>query len=229
MSLDYATQSHYDLIGTLGSTGQESPVPSSGAITPVTLADHYVFTNTTTKSIKTVGFPQGELFGVYTVGAGETANSLQISWYSGPDNINFGRQVNDSTSAGVSTLTLREFTITQTADYGTLAYTSQTGNFTVGLKVTGGTSAATGYIVADSDNGTTGTLTIADITGTFQSAEVITDSGSGSATTANILTSVTAFSIPLDLSSRYQRFSVKETGVASNFGNVYLGITLSGR
>lgn len=229
MSLDYATQTHQDLIGTLTSTGQESPTPVTGVITPVTLADHYVFTNSTTKAIKTVGMPQGEIFGVYTTGAGETANSLQISWYSGPDNINFGRQVNDSTSAGVSTLTLREFTITQTTDYGTIAYGTQTANFTAGLKVTGGTSAATGYIVSDSDAGTTGVLTLANITGTFQTAETITDSGSGSATTTGILTSVTAFSIPLDLSSRYQRFSVKETGVASNFGNVYLGITLSGR
>lgn len=228
MSLDYLSQFHYDLIGTLAMNNADIP-GSTGAVTTVTLADHYVFSNSTTKAIKTLGYPQGELFGIYTTGAGETANSLQISWWSGPDNINFGRQVNDSTSAGTSTLTLREFSITQTTDYGTLAYTSQTGNFTVGLKVTGGTSAATGYIVADSDSGTTGTLTLANVTGTFQNAEVITDSGSGSATTNGVLTSVTAFSIPIDLSARFSRFSVKETGVATNFGKVYLGITLSGR
>lgn len=229
MSLDYRTQQHYDLIGSLASTGTESPTPSIGTVTTVNLKDHYDYAGTTTKAIKTVGMPQGELFGIYTVGAGETANSLQIQWASGPDNINFGPQVNDSTSGGTSTLTQREFSITQATTYGLLAYGTQTGNFTVGLKITGGTSSATAYIESDSDAGSTGTLTLSNITGTFQNAETITDSGTGSATTTNVLQSVTAFSIPLDISSRYQRFSVKETGVASNVGKLYLGITLSGR
>ena len=36
---------------------------------------------------------------------------------------------------------------------GTLAYDGQTGNFAVGLWVTGGTSGARGYVIADSDAG----------------------------------------------------------------------------
>lgn len=63
-----------------------------------------------------------------------------------------------------------------------LAYDAQTGDFTVGTILTGGTSGATALILADSDSGATGRLTITGITGTFQDNETITDTGSGSAT-----------------------------------------------
>lgn len=64
----------------------------------------------------------------------------------------------------------------------TLAYDTQTGNFTLGTILTGGTSGATGRIVADSDSGATGTLTLTDITGVFLDNEIITDTSTGSAT-----------------------------------------------
>jgi hypothetical protein len=64
----------------------------------------------------------------------------------------------------------------------TLAYDAQTANFTVGATLTGGTSGATAMIKKDSDNETTGTLTIKNISGTFQNDEVITGSSGGSAT-----------------------------------------------
>ncbi|MCC6775629.1 MAG: hypothetical protein IT537_03175 [Hyphomicrobiales bacterium] len=63
----------------------------------------------------------------------------------------------------------------------TLAYDTQTGNFTVGNVLTGGTSGATARITADSDSGSTGTLTLQDIVGTFVDNEVITDGAGGSA------------------------------------------------
>lgn len=63
-----------------------------------------------------------------------------------------------------------------------LAYDAQTGNFTVGLTLTGGTSGATATITADQDSGTTGTLTLSSIVGVFQDNEIITDSSTGSAT-----------------------------------------------
>lgn len=63
----------------------------------------------------------------------------------------------------------------------TLDYDGQTGNFTVGLTVTGGTSGATGIILADSDAGTTGTLTLTSVVGTFANNEAITDSSTGAA------------------------------------------------
>jgi hypothetical protein len=64
----------------------------------------------------------------------------------------------------------------------TLGYDSQTANFAAGNVVTGATSGATARIVADSDSGTTGTLSLQDIVGTFVDNEIITDSGGGSAT-----------------------------------------------
>ncbi len=63
----------------------------------------------------------------------------------------------------------------------TLNYDSQTGNFAVGNIVTGGTSAATGRIIADADGGTTGTLSLQDVTGVFVDNEVLTDTATGSA------------------------------------------------
>lgn len=63
-----------------------------------------------------------------------------------------------------------------------LAYDTQTANFTVGNIITGGTSGATGRITADSDSGTTGTLTLQDVDGDFIDNEIITDGAGGSAT-----------------------------------------------
>jgi len=70
-----------------------------------------------------------------------------------------------------------------------LAYDGQTANFTVGQTVTGGTSGATGVIVADTDAGATGTLGVIAVTGTFADNEVITDPLGGAAT-ANIAAGV---------------------------------------
>jgi len=69
----------------------------------------------------------------------------------------------------------------------TLDYDGQTGNFTVGLVVTGGTSGATAVILADSDSGAAGTLTLGQISGTFQDDEAITDSSTGAAVVDGIL------------------------------------------
>lgn len=64
-------------------------------------------------------------------------------------------------------------------------YDGQSGNFHVGNTLTGGTSSATGTILQDIDGGTTGTLIVRKITGTFQNDETITDGAGGSAA-ANI-------------------------------------------
>jgi hypothetical protein len=59
-----------------------------------------------------------------------------------------------------------------------LAYDGQTANFTAGKVVTGTRSGATGYIVSDTDAGTTGTLYISGANGTFFDNEAITDNNS---------------------------------------------------
>lgn len=69
-----------------------------------------------------------------------------------------------------------------------LPYSSQSANFTVGSILTGQTSGATARITADSDIGTSGTLTVRDITGTFINGETIQDAVSGVAHMASAIT-----------------------------------------
>ncbi len=70
----------------------------------------------------------------------------------------------------------------------TLSYDGQSANFTAGKQLTGGTSEATATIVSDTDGGSTGTLVLSNITGTFENNETITDDNSspGSATVNGI-------------------------------------------
>jgi len=68
----------------------------------------------------------------------------------------------------------------------TLAYDTQTANFSKGAVLTGATSGATARIQDDSDSGATGTLTLIDIKGEFIDNEIITDdNGSPGSATAN--------------------------------------------
>jgi hypothetical protein len=66
----------------------------------------------------------------------------------------------------------------------TLAYDTQTANFTAGRTLTGQTSGATAFIISDTDGGATGTLTLDNVRGKFQDDEIITDDSAtpGSAT-----------------------------------------------
>jgi len=81
--------------------------------TGVTLESTYQAESTTvaTKSFKIAGFSKLNLDVLYTMGATETSNSVEIKIEQSPDNTNWYQLVNDSTSAGTSTLTAREFTI----------------------------------------------------------------------------------------------------------------------
>lgn len=72
--------------------------------------------------------------------------------------------------------------VSRVGPLNTLPFDGQTGNFTTGLTITGGTSGATAVIISQVDAGATGTLTLDQISGTFLDNETITDSGSGSAT-----------------------------------------------
>ena len=56
-----------------------------------------------------------------------------------------------------------------------LAYDGQTANFTVGKRVRGSTSNATGQIVRDVDGGATGTLTLKGVVGKFKDNEPLTE------------------------------------------------------
>ncbi len=69
-----------------------------------------------------------------------------------------------------------------TTDLVALDYDAETSEFTEGATLTGGTSGASGTIVKVIDNGTTGTLWLGSVTGTFQNNETISDGNGGSAT-----------------------------------------------
>lgn len=69
----------------------------------------------------------------------------------------------------------------------TLAYDAQTANFTVGEVVTGANSEATAIILADSDGGSTGTLTLRAIDGEFEDNEPISDPLGGAASVNGVL------------------------------------------
>lgn len=71
--------------------------------------------------------------------------------------------------------------VTKIGPLNTLPFDGQTGNFTVGLTVTGATSGATGVVTSQVDAGTTGTLTLSNITGLFVDNEVLTDTSTGAA------------------------------------------------
>jgi len=63
-----------------------------------------------------------------------------------------------------------------------LEYTGQTSNFTEGLVITGSNSSASGYLVADADTGSVGSLILRDVEGTFEDGEFLFDSTTGAAT-----------------------------------------------
>lgn len=144
--LAYNTQQPVVLIGSKSGTTRTS----------VTLTAAYDVANKT-KTFETTGFAKLNLDVLYTMGATETTNSIELRMEGSPDGTNFYRIPNESVTGGTSTLTAREFTFV-------------------------GTNAAAATI-----------------------------------------------SIGLDIFYKYVKISVKETGVVTNFGTVYVEGTLSGR
>ncbi|MFH1052756.1 MAG: hypothetical protein V1779_17690 [bacterium] len=96
----------------------------------------------------------------------------------------------------VGSLTNAEIKVEYAAElYYDLAYDGQSANFTVGQTLTGAQSGAKGLIIADTDGGTTGTLTLQKLNNIdFIDNEIITDDNTspGSAT-VNGTASVSSF------------------------------------
>ena len=130
----------------------------AGVRTGIELESTYSTTEDTepTKIFEVGGYSKMNLDGVYTMGAAETTNSIEVKVEGSPDRTNWYSLGNDSTSAGTSTLTQREFT----------------------------------FVGADAAAAT--------------------------------------ISIFLDVAYKYVRVSIKESGVASAKGNVFVEATLSG-
>ena len=146
MALNYPVQQIITLIGSKSGTTRTS----------VTLTDAYGVAN------KTTIFPTGGMTKVnfsilYTMGATETTNSVELRLESSSDGTNFYRIPNEAVSAGTSTLTLREFP----------------------------------WVAVNA--------------------------------------APSSISLPLDLQDKYMRISVKETGVVTNFGTIYVEAIISGK
>jgi len=80
-------------------------------------------------------------------------------------------------------------------DAAKLDYDGQTVNFTLGETVTGGTSGATGVVDIDNDSGSTGTLVLLSVTGTFQDDEALTGSSTGVAVVNGVLQNTVMFTV----------------------------------
>lgn len=106
MSLDYEAQIKRPIIGTKS---------EAGARTGVQLENTYGTDETTdpTKSFSTAKFSKLNLDILYTMGAAETSNSLEVKIESSPDGINWYRLPIDTVTT-VSTLLAREWTFVGT-------------------------------------------------------------------------------------------------------------------
>lgn len=99
MSLRYKSQIPLVLIGSKNAT--------TGARTSVALTAAYTGNQ---KTFKVAGYSKVDFAVLYTMGAAETANSIEIQVEQSPDGINFYRIPNDTASGGVSTLAARNWT-----------------------------------------------------------------------------------------------------------------------
>ena len=99
-----------------------------------------------------------------------------------------------------------------------LAYDGQTVNFAVGETVTGGTSLATGIVVADQDNGADGILTLNSVDedpSPFQNDEVLTGDIAGAAVVDGTLTDRTATFAPGDPPDEAKQVTVAGDGLST--------------
>jgi len=93
-------------------TLDDKVTPSTATRTSVTLESTYQAESATvaTKTIETSGYSKLNLDILYTMGATETSNSIEVKFEGSPDGVNFYGIPNESVSGGASTLTAREFT-----------------------------------------------------------------------------------------------------------------------
>lgn len=117
------------------------------------------------------------------------------------------------------------FTVTAQRAPSTLAYDAQTGNFTLGLVLTGGTSGATGRIIADSDSGATGTLTLHTISGIFVDNETITDGAGGSALANGALVAGSVSILDQDVQSSSETDAAWDCAAAGSTEEVEIRVT----
>jgi hypothetical protein len=104
MGLRYDSQQTFPVFGTKLET---SPFTR----TPATLTAAYTGN---AKEFKVAGFSKFDLAVLYTMGAAETANTIEVKFEHSPDGTNWYRIPNESNTNGVSTLYARNWTFTGT-------------------------------------------------------------------------------------------------------------------
>lgn len=113
MSLYYKKQHSFPVVGSVVYTYENDKTTILTATrTPIALTAAYQAESGTnpTKSFRTAGQSKLNLDISYTMGAGETGNSIQLKVEGSSDGKNFYRIPNEAVSTGTSTLTAREFT-----------------------------------------------------------------------------------------------------------------------
>lgn len=98
--LSYQNQITFPIIGTKNDTTK--------AVTAVALPTAY--DTAVVKSFSVAGWSKINLDVLYTMGATETANTIELKVEGSPDNVNWYRIPNESVNNGASTLYAREFT-----------------------------------------------------------------------------------------------------------------------
>jgi len=100
----------------------------------------------------------------------------------------------------------KQITIDHSKVISALSYDAQTADFTEGDTITGGTSGATAIIESDDDEGTSGTLYVYDVSGTFQDNETIIDEHTGSASVDGTLSTPSNFPVLVHIDSSETNF-----------------------
>jgi len=95
----------------------------------------------------------------------------------------------------------KQITVDHSKVISALSYDAQTADFTEGDTITGGTSGATATIESDDDEGTSGTLYVYNVSGTFQDNETITDEHTGSASVDGTLSTPSNFPVLVHIDS----------------------------
>jgi hypothetical protein len=116
MGLEYTSTTRIPVFGTVAYTYEkDSTTILTATRTSWSLTDAYQeespsFPTRPTKTFKTSHYSKLNLSILYTMGSGESSNSIELKIEESPDGKNFYRIPNESVSSGTSTLTAREFT-----------------------------------------------------------------------------------------------------------------------
>lgn len=154
---------------------------SAGGRNPIPLATSADINNTTASG--TIGALSGIVFtfgaASYDLGNGNGSQPYDVAIDCGGNNLNDFYEYTKYVTRRTYTTTVNGHEGQQYITTGELRinFDGQVDNFAQGLVLTGPTG--TGVIVANHDSGTTGTLIVRDIRGTFSDNQAITDSSTG--------------------------------------------------